>query len=418
MADQGDTAKESGRVSAATARNVDGPPRREIAGMRYQLVDAESQLRFPPGGATPVLEAISGLGDGGATFRRVLQAIESMAEGFILFDAEDRVVLVNTRYRDFYPGLADILVPGAKYAEIAAAARARAGSMPVRLDGWVRDGGPDDHEIELPDGRWVRATERNVPGGGQVGIRTDITEMKQREAALRELEWLKTEFVNNVSHELRTPLTSIHAALGLMAGGVTGDLPADASEMIAVAHRNSERLLRLVNDLLDIGKIEARSMHFEIGAHDLMPLVRRALAETAGFAVPFGITLDLATGPAEARAMLDPDRFIQALTNLLSNAVKFSPRGAAVTTAVNAHGGMWRVAVIDRGQGIPADKQEQVFERFFQVDGPQGRPRGGTGLGLAIVRSIMDNLGGGVGLDSRPGQGTTFWLDLPAVPNG
>ena len=416
MADQGDTAKPAS-TDIAVSRIVDRPPRREIGGMRYQLVDAESQIRVPPGVDTPVLEALSVLavlGDGGRTMGRVLQAIESMAEGFILFDAEDRVVLVNTRYRDFYPALADLLVPGAKYSDIAAAARARASSMPVRLDGWVRDGGQEGQEIELPDGRWIRATERTVEGGGQVGIRTDITAMKQREAALRELERLKTEFVNNVSHELRTPLTSIHAALGLMAGGVAGELPPEAGEMVAVAHRNSERLLRLVNDLLDIGKIEARSMSFAVGPHNLMPLVRRALDEIAAFAEPYGIALRL-DGADGAQAMLDPDRFIQALTNLLSNAIKFSPRGGEVTVTVTARPGYWRVSVIDRGQGIPPDKQEQVFERFFQVDGPQGRPRGGTGLGLAIVRSIMDNLGGTVGLESKPGQGTTFWLDLRAA---
>ena len=387
--------------------------------MRYQLVDAESQIRVAPGVDAPVLDALSVLavlGDGGRTLGRVLQAIESMAEGFILFDAEDRVVLVNTRYRDFYPALADLLVPGAKYADIAAAARARAGSMPVRLDGWVREGGQDGQEVELPDGRWMRATERKVAGGGQVGIRTDITELKQREATLRELERLKTEFVNNVSHELRTPLTSIHAALGLLAGGVAGDLPPEAHEMVAVAHRNSERLLRLVNDLLDIGKIEAGSMQFDVRPHDLMPLVRRALAETAAFAEPHGIALRLDGGADGARAMLDPDRFIQALTNLLSNAIKFSPRGGEVIVRVTARSGFWRVAVIDQGQGIPADKQEQIFERFFQVDGPQGRPRGGTGLGLAIVRSVMDNLGGTVGLESKPGHGTTFWLDLRVAP--
>lgn len=408
MADQGDTVTPAGQRSAI-ARTFDGPPRREIAGMRYQLVDAQSQLRFPPGGETPVLEALSALGEGGGPLRRVLQAIESMAEGFILFDAEDRVALVNARYRDFYPALADLLVPGTKYADIAAAARARAASMPVRLDGWVRDGGQDGQEIELPDGRWVRATERTVEGGGQVGIRTDITAMKQREAALRELERLKSEFLNNVSHELRTPLTAIHASLGLLSGGAAGPLDGDAAEMVAIAQRNSERLLRLVNDLLDFGSLNARGMRFEVAEHDLDATVRRAADDLATLASDRGVAIRVSGHPG-ARAMIDPGRFVQALTNLMGNAVKFSPPGAAIDVTVTRRDGGWRVSVADAGPGIAPEHVARIFDRFYQVG--DGGVQGGTGLGLSIARNIMQNIGGDIGVESKPGSGSTFWLDV------
>ncbi len=391
--------------------------RREIGGLRYQLVDGIRQLVLPDDGPGAVRDVVAALAHNGGAVRRMLAAIEGMAEGFILFDAEDRIVFVNARYREFYPEIADLLVPGARHSEIAAAAIARrSAGLKVRLDGWVR-GAADADEIAdreeiLLDGRWVRVSERSLAGGGRVGTQTDITELKLREEGLRELERLKSEFVNNVSHELRTPLTAIHASLGLMAGGAVGALPDEAAELVQVALRNSDRLLRLVNDILDLGKIEAEAMRFEIAPHDLVGVVARTVADAGGYGSAHGVGLTFRHASPSAPALLDPERFVQALTNLIGNAVKFSPRGGTVVVDLSPCEAMWRVAVIDQGAGIPMDQQERVFDRFFQAGGTSGAVRGGTGLGLTIARSIMQNLGGAIGFESEPGRGTRFWLDV------
>lgn len=409
MGDKGDSIDQS---PAALKR------RREVGGLRYQLVDVARQLALAEGQTNAVREAIALLADNDGAVRRMVEAIDGMAEGFILFDSEDRIVFVNARYREFYPEISDLLVPGARHAEIAATALSRrAAGMKVRLDGWVRgvtgdDSGAADREEVLLDGRWVRVSERSLEGGGRVGTQTDITELKLREESLRELERLKSEFVNNVSHELRTPLTAIHASLGLMSGGATGTLPDEAAELVQVALRNSDRLLRLVNDILDLGKIEADAMRFEIGTHDLVAVVARAVADAGGYGAAHGVTLEFTPAVASAPAQLDPERFVQALTNLLGNAVKFSPRGSVVAVDLAPREAMWRVVVADRGAGIPLDQQARVFDRFFQAGGTSGAVRGGTGLGLTIARSIMQNLGGAIGFESEPERGTRFWLDV------
>lgn len=385
--------------------------RREIDGLRYQVVDDSGQLRLGlEGHADPLQEVVHAFAAQAPALTRLVDAIDSMAEGFILFDSEDRLVLVNARYRDFYPGIADLLVPGNRYADIAAAVAQRAAAgQPVRVDGWVRGPNEPGGEVSLPDGRWVRTSRRVVEGGGTVRTSTDITELKHREAALRELERLKSEFLNNVSHELRTPLTAIHASLGLLAGGAAGPLEGDAAEMVAIAQRNSERLLRLVNDLLDFGKLNARGMRFEVAEHDLDATVRRAADDLATLASDRGVTIRV-NGHAGARAMIDQGRFVQALTNLLGNAVKFSPPGAAIDITVARREGGWRVSVADRGPGIAPEHLARIFDRFYQVG--DGGVQGGTGLGLSIARNIMQNIGGDIGVESKPGSGSTFWLDV------
>jgi signal transduction histidine kinase len=383
--------------------------RREIDGLRYQVVDGSGQLRIEQH-SDPLQEVVHAFAAQAPALTRLVDAIDSMAEGFILFDSDDRLVLVNARYREFYPGIADLLVPGTRYADIAAqvALRAAAG-QPVRVDGWVRGPAEPGGELALPDGRWVRTSRRQVEGGGIVRTSTDITELKLREAALRELERLKSEFLNNVSHELRTPLTAIHASLGLLAGGAAGPLPDDAAGMVGVALRNSDRLLRLVNDLLDFGSLNARGMRFEVAAHDLDSTVRRAVDDLASLAADRGVAIRVHGQPG-ARAMMDQGRFVQALTNLLGNAVKFSSAGATVDVAIAAHGGSWRVSVADKGPGIAAEHLGRIFDRFYQAG--DGAAQGGTGLGLSIARNIMQNIGGDIGVESKPGAGSTFWLEV------
>jgi PAS domain S-box-containing protein len=236
----------------------------------------------------------------------------------------------------------------------------------------------------------------------------------------RKVDQLKSEFVATVSHELRTPLTSIRASLSMLADGIAGELPPDVGGLIQIAHESCERLVRLVNDVLDVQKIEAGSMQFERHAQPLLPVAEHALAGMQAYAGQMGVTLALDCQP-QARALsaaIDHDRLVQVLTNLLSNAVKFSPRGATVTLALSAHADGARLSVRDQGNGIPPAFRPRVFQRFAQADGADTRQKGGTGLGLSISKSLVEEHGGQISFETGQGVGTTFHVDLPPAPQG
>jgi PAS domain S-box-containing protein len=234
----------------------------------------------------------------------------------------------------------------------------------------------------------------------------DITTRKRHER-------MKDEFVATVSHELRTPMTSIAGSLGLLAGGAAGPLPDPAKRLLGIAHSNSQRLVRLINDILDIEKIESGQVVFALQPVELKGLVEQAMEANKGFAESFGVTVRLDAASAEAVVRVDPDRMTQVIINLLSNAVKFSPRGEEILVGVENKGTTTRVTVRDRGPGVPEEYRARIFEKFVQVDATDARQKGGTGLGLSIVQQIMVRLGGEVGLEPAPGGGTTFHVELP-----
>jgi PAS domain S-box-containing protein len=234
----------------------------------------------------------------------------------------------------------------------------------------------------------------------------DITTRKRHER-------LKGEFVATVSHELRTPMTSIAGSLGLLAGGAAGQLPDPAKRLLSIAHSNSQRLVRLINDILDIEKIESGKMVFSMEPVELSALAAQAIEANKGFAESYGVTVRLDAASVEAVVRVDPDRMTQVVINLLSNAVKFSPRGQEVLVAIENTGSTARLTVRDHGPGVPEDYRERIFEKFVQVDATDARQKGGTGLGLSIVRQIMLRLGGEVGLNPVPGGGTQFYVELP-----
>lgn len=231
----------------------------------------------------------------------------------------------------------------------------------------------------------------------------------------REIEQMKGEFVATVSHELRTPLTSIAGALGLISGGAAGELPAKAARLVDIAHSNAARLVRLINDILDIEKIEAGRMQFDIRPLALDALLDAAAHQTAGFASEYGVTVEIEPVPPEAAVLADEDRLMQVITNLLSNAIKFSRRGGAVTLRVAPLDRRYRISVVDRGEGIPEAFRSRIFGKFAQADASDSRAKGGTGLGLSIVREIVVRLGGSVSFDSVEGTGSIFHVDLPAA---
>lgn len=240
------------------------------------------------------------------------------------------------------------------------------------------------------------------------GIVRDITERQQ-------MDRMKNEFISTVSHELRTPLTSIRGALGLLTGGAMGELPEQSMQLLRIAGNNTERLLLLINDILDIQKIESGKVVFKFARLAVLPFLQQALADNAGYASEHGVEFVLADGIDDTHVFADQDRLMQVLNNLLSNAAKFSPEGARVEIRVARHQGTVRISVTDFGPGIPEDFRDKVFSKFTQSDSSDTWAKGGTGLGLSIAKLIVERHGGRIGFDSRVGLGSTFYFDLPEL---
>lgn len=249
------------------------------------------------------------------------------------------------------------------------------------------------------------------PGGrinGFLGIASDITERKR-------IEQMKSEFISTVSHELRTPLTSIRGALSLVMGKAKEQLPEKARRMLELAERNSERLTLLINDILDLEKIEAGRLEFDIKVVDLVVLATRALEDNEGYASEHHVKLVLDNQVAHAQVRADEHRLLQVFSNLISNAVKFSPPKGRVEISVAEHGRGFRATVRDHGSGIPEAFRNQIFQRFAQADSSNTRAKGGTGLGLSITKAIIEHHQGSIGYESEEGVGTAFYFDLPTL---
>ncbi len=231
----------------------------------------------------------------------------------------------------------------------------------------------------------------------------------------RDAERLKDEFVSTVSHELRTPLTSIAGSLGLIAGGAVGALPEKAARLIAIAQSNSQRLVRLINDVLDMEKLTSGSLPFHIVETSLKDVAERSMEMTRGYADQLGVELTLEAGETGLEVRGDPDRLIQVVTNLLSNAAKYSPRGEAVRVRVQGDGASTHLTVADKGPGVPEAFRDRIFSRFAQADATDARGKSGTGLGLYIAKEIVERHGGRLWFESPKGGGAIFHLELPTL---
>lgn len=241
---------------------------------------------------------------------------------------------------------------------------------------------------------------------GYVGTLEDIS-------ARKNVERMKNEFVSTVSHELRTPLTSIMGSLGLLAGGVSGEIPSQAKTLVEIARKNSERLVRLINDILDIEKIESGRMHFDLQPRELQPLVEHSITANLAYGDQYNVSFIIAEPLPDAWAQVDTDSMMQVMTNLLSNAAKYSPHGGKVEVRLARENGMIRLSVTDHGPGMPASFHDKVFEKFSQADASDSRQKGGTGLGLSITKAIVEAMGGHIGFTTAEGVGATFYFDLP-----
>ena len=276
-----------------------------------------------------------------------------------------------------------------------------------------------DCRLMRPDGivRWAHL--RTFPVDGPTasppliaGILDDITGRKEES---QRADRLKDEFIATVSHELRTPLTSIAGALRLLTGGPAHGLPDSALRLLTIANSNGQRLIRLVNDILDIEKIASGKIVFVRRLVELRSLVTQAIEANRGFAEAYDVRVELNDAAVRGELHSDPDRLFQVLNNLLSNAIKFSPPGGTVELAIEQRGDNVRVCVRDHGPGIPDEFKPRIFERFAQADATDTRQKGGTGLGLNIVKQIVTRLGGQVGFADAPGGGTVFYADFPQL---
>lgn len=240
---------------------------------------------------------------------------------------------------------------------------------------------------------------------GAVVVFRDVTQR-------REIDRIKTEFVSVISHELRTPLTAIKGSLGLVAGGAVGEVSPAATRLLSIAATSVDRLARLINDILEVERMDSGTEPLHLSDVDVTDAVHRAVEALEPLAVEAGVTLEVLDVPGVVRG--DVDRIEQTLVNLLGNAVKFTDSGGTVSVRSRRTGTFVEIAVTDTGRGIPSDKLEAIFARFEQVDSSDARERGGTGLGLAISRGIVARHGGRIWAESEPGQGSTFRFTLPS----
>lgn len=290
-------------------------------------------------------------------------------------------------------------------------------SLQDNLDG-ITDSFTNEHRVRCKDGHYIwlldrgKVVQRDANGKALrvIGTHTDITQRKN-------LERIKSEFVSTVSHELRTPLTSIRGSLGLLEGGVLGAIPPKALALISVASKNCQRLITLVNDILDMDKLLSGKMTLEIVSIDLGELIQQSIEANAGYGNSYQVHFYFEDSQPETRSpkpgLVDINRFMQIMANLLSNAAKFSKPQSQVLIRLQAEDRCWRIEVEDHGEGIPPEFQSRIFEAFAQADSANTRKQGSTGLGLNISKNLVEKMGGTIGFQTKVGLGTTFWFTVP-----
>lgn len=286
------------------------------------------------------------------------------------------------------------------------------------------------------EGQPIKQVVYVKPVAGQDGRRNcviqinDVTAAVRREQQLRiatrealtaqhaaeELAGLKSAFISVVSHELRTPLTSIRGSLSLVTNGVIGEIPKKVSDLLNVADRNAERLLALINDILDVEKYESGKMHFEFSRISVKALLDQAIEGNNGFAQTHKVEFKLGAVDGGIFVNVDDNRMLQVMTNLMSNAAKYEPKGGTVELSARVHEDSVRISIVDHGPGIPEKFKSRMFEKFSQAETGDTRKVGGTGLGLVISKAIVESHKGTLGFESVPHERTEFYVDLPCVP--
>ena len=322
--------------------------------------------------------------------------LEGMADGVVALDPSGKVTLMNRAAHELFGAGGD--VTGRSLLEVV--------RVPA-LDELVTGAGETSEiEVEVPaTRRRVRARRAAQPGGGTVLVMQDVT-------TIHRLENIRRDFVANVSHELRTPVSVIQANAETLAAGALGDAD-NAPALVGAIHRNAERLTDLIEDLLDLSRLEAGQYRVDIEPVAIGAAAQRAVEALERVAAQRGTTITVAVGP-EVVAAADAGALHQVLLNVVTNAIVHTPERSHVTIGARAldDGGV-RIEVADDGPGIPAGQRERIFERFYRIDPGRSRAMGGTGLGLSIVKHLVDAMGGQVGVRENSPRGAVFWVDLP-----
>lgn len=417
---------------------------RPFHNVRYRLHRPNGMDVYVMTSARPFMDANGGFGgyrgvsvditDQVKAEAQLRAAIEAIEDGFAYFDADERFVLCNAKYLDFYPNAIHILKPGVTFEAIVrnGVTRGFVRSDTPSIEEFVQRrlkqfrSGTQTFDAQIADGRWLRVQDHRTPDGGTACFRIDITDLKRREAALtRERETsdaqnrAKTEFLSSMSHELRTPMNAILGFGRLLEQKSTQLSPEKVSNFATHIVRSGQHLLNLIGDVLELSKIETGHAHFTIEDVTAPPLIAECVDMLKERAYDCDVTLIDRSDPDLPPLSTDRGRFRQVMINLLSNAVKYNRKGGTVTvtTQVLNDGvhdtGMIRVSVTDTGEGIPEERQNQIFEAFNRL-GREASGIEGTGIGLYLTHRLVEQLGGAIGFESVVGTGSTFWVDFPA----
>jgi two-component system, OmpR family, sensor histidine kinase VicK len=390
-----------------------------VVAYRNKLIEVQGRDPYVLGFGVDITEKIRAEEKLTTLTRQSDSILESVGDGIYSTNLNGKVTIIN-------PAAAEML--GYKVEELlgqdmhSLTHHTRADGTPLTTDDcMVRQSLMTEQTIRVSDEVFWRKDGTSFPveyvarpqisDGKAIGVVVAFTDVTERRA----LDRMKDEFISTVSHELRTPLTALRAALGLVSSGTLDSKPAKMKQMVEIALGNTDRLVRLVNDILDLERIGSGKAQLHSTMNSAEDLLRRAAELQVAAASKAGIQFAIQAEGVNVWA--DPDRVLQMLTNLIGNAIKFSPNGGEIhLVARNLGDGEARIEVHDQGRGIPEDKLEVIFERFQQVDASDSRAMGGTGLGLAICRSIVAQHGGRIWAESAPGRGASFFFTLPTRP--
>lgn len=386
------------------ARERDLPARGKTRKLQHAKRPAASSVRAPVAYA-PASDA--------ETFHSLLNS--AVAPMFAL-DARERIFFANRALADLIGVGADSL-PGKSLAELADlmdGALTSPSLFKERVASLLADADSTTTELlEYRSHRRIHFKEVSQPVRGAKGeplgrlfVYYEVTREKQIDQA-------KSEFISIVSHELRTPMTSVKGSLDLALGGFVGELSEELRELLGIAQNGCERLLRLINDILDLSKIESGHIQLYLRPMSLYDSAQRSARTIRSYAESFKVRIEIDCPQPVPKVLGDRDRLDQVLTNLLDNAVKYSPRGATVTIALRETEGTVECRVIDHGPGIPTEQLERIFGKFQQVEAGGREKKGGTGLGLPIARALVQEHGGNLWAESEAGQGSRFIFRIP-----
>jgi len=326
--------------------------------------------------------------------------LESMHDGVITLGEDFHIVNINPAVEDMF-GYTEEELLGKSMGFLVTKLPGEKNFSNDYLEGLGKNKTKGDFPVEMS------LNEMEIDGESMyTAIVRDNTERKRADK-------LKTEFVSTVSHELRTPLTAIRGSLGLVNAGVLGNIPEKASELLLTANRNADRLLNLINDLLDIQKIEAGKMEYQYTNVDLMALLENSVLDNASYAEQFKVGIELGEKVENVAVYADAHRLSQIIANLLSNAAKFSHRDSKIYIHISIEGELAKISIADQGDGMPEEYHSKVFAKFSQSDSSDTRKIGGTGLGLAISKQMIESMDGKIDFTSVLGEGTTFNIYIP-----